>query len=393
VSAPDACPHRPPCPGCPRFGASALPERALTRIRTLARQADLPEPPIHQAPTRGHRHRARLAVRGRPGNPRIGLFQAGSHRIVAIPHCPIHHPLLNESAHEIREAIRETGVEPYADASHRGAIRYVQLVVERSSERVQVVLVGRGSTPDVLGGLPEAVERRLGERLQGLFFNGQPERSNTILGPTWVQLAGEDPCVREHWDGVDVFFPPGAFGQSHLPLFDRARRRIAELTPPDLCVAELYCGVGAIGLGLLGRTRELRFNERSPDGLAGLECGLAARPDPEQRRAKVLPGAAGDRLDAIRGADVVIVDPPRKGLDPVLRQALVREPPRRLVYLACGLEALFRDLEVLRDSGSLALAGIEIFDFFPFTEHVETLVWLDRVEEQSGLRDERSETP
>jgi len=393
VSAPSACPHRPPCPGCPRFGASGLPERAVTRIRALARQAGLPEPPIHQAPVQGHRHRARLAVRGRPGHPRLGLCQAGSHRIVAVPHCPIHHPLLNESAKEIREAIRETGIDPYSDASHRGAIRYVQLVLERSSERVQVVLVGRDTTPAVLGGLPEAVERRMGERLQGLFFNGQPERSNTILGPTWVQLAGEEPCVRERGDGVDVFFPPGAFGQSHLPLFDRARRRIAELTPPDLCVAELYCGVGAIGLGLLGRARELRFNERSPDGLAGLVRGLATRPEPEQQRAKVFAGAAGERLDAIRGADLVIVDPPRKGLDPALRQALVERPPRRLVYLACGLDALLRDLEALREAGSLALAGVEIFDFFPFTEHVETLVWLDRVEEQCELRDERNETP
>lgn len=393
MSVPDACPHRPPCPGCPRFGASALPERAVTRVRALARQAGLPEPRIHQAPAQGHRHRARLAVRGRPGNPRIGLFQAGSHRIVATPHCPIHHPMLNESARAIREAIRESGVEPYVESFHRGELRYVQLVVERTSDRVQVVLVGRATTPAVLGGLPEAVERRLGERLQGLFFNGQPERSNTILGPTWVQLAGDAPCVREHLDGTDVFYPPGAFGQSHLPLFDRARRRIADLTPPGLCVAEFYCGVGAIGLGLLGQARELRFNERSPDGLAGLERGLAARPEPEQRRAKVLPGAAGERLGALRGADLVIVDPPRKGLDPALRQALVRDPPRRLIYLACGLDALLRDLEALRQTGALRLAGVEIFDFFPFTEHVETLVWLDRVEEHSGLRDERGETP
>lgn len=368
-------------------------ERAVTRIRALARRAGLPEPPIHQAPAWGHRHRARLAVRGRPDSPRLGLFQAGSHRIVAIPHCPIHHPLLNESAHAIREAIRETRLEPYAETSHRGAIRYVQLVVERTSDRVQVVLVGRGTTPAVLGGLPEAVERRMGERLQGLFFNGQPERSNTILGATWVQLVGDDPCVRERLGGVDVFFPAGAFGQSHLPLFDRARHRIAELTPPDLCVAELYCGVGAIGLGLLDQARELRFNERSPDGLAGLERGLRARPESEQRRAKVLPGAAGARLDTIRDADLVIVDPPRKGLDSALRQALVQDPPRRVVYLACGLDALLRDLEALVQKRALALAGVEIFDFFPFTEHVETLVWLDRVEEQSGLRDEPSETP
>lgn len=404
MPSPAACPHRPPCPGCPRFGAPDLPERARARLAALAERAGLPEPPVHRGSALGHRHRARLAVRGRAHNPRIGLFQAGTHRIVATPHCAVHHPLVNEAAHEIREAIRETGTEPYADRAHRGAIRYVQLVVQRGeresgneheTERLQVVLVGRGHSPEVLGGLPDAVVRRLGDRLQGLFFNGQPERSNTILGPVWTQLAGE-PFVRERLGGVEVFFPPGAFGQSHLPLFERCVRRVGELVPPDLRVAELYCGVGALGLGLLGEAREMRFNERSPHGLAGLERGLAARPDRERARAAILPGAAGERLDAIEDADVVLVDPPRRGLDAALREALARTPPGRLVYLACGLDALLADLEALQAPGRLRLAGVEVFDFFPFTEHVETLVWLDRDEEQSGLpfeTRERSETP
>jgi tRNA/tmRNA/rRNA uracil-C5-methylase (TrmA/RlmC/RlmD family) len=290
---------------------------------------------------------------------------------------------VNETARTIREAIRETGVEPYADRPHRGALRYVQLVVERTSGRVQVVLVGCGKTPEVLGALPEAVARHMGDRLQGLFFNAQPERSNAILGPTMVQLAGE-PCVRERLGGAEVFFPPGAFGQNHLPLFDRAIARIGELVASDQKVAELYCGVGAIGLSLLSRSREVRFNERSPDGLAGLELGLAARPESERARARLMPGAAGERLDALEGADVVVVDPPRRGLDPGLRGALAANAPRRLVYLACGLDALLADLEILRAPGQLRLAGVEVFDFFPFTEHVETLVWLDQDGRQSG---------
>ncbi|HKK53021.1 MAG TPA: hypothetical protein VKA74_15590, partial [Myxococcota bacterium] len=124
--------------------------------------------------------------------------------------------------------------------------------------------------------------------------------------------------------------------------------------------------------------------------------GLAARPDRERARAAILPGAAGERLDAIEKADVVLVDPPRRGLDAPLREALARTPPGRLVYLACGLDALLADLEALQAPGRLRLAGVEVFDFFPFTEHVETLVWLDRDEEQSGLPSEnreRSETP
>jgi 23S rRNA (uracil1939-C5)-methyltransferase len=239
-------------------------------------------------------------------------------------------------------------------------------------------LVGCGTSPDILGDLPSAVERRLGDRLQGLFFNAQPERSNAILGPTMTLLAGED-ALRESIRGVDVFFPPGAFGQNHLPLFERAVERIGDLTPSGSTIAEYYCGVGSIGLALLGKAEAIRFNERSPDGLLGLDLGLAARPENERARATILPGAAGERLDGLVGTDLVIVDPPRRGLDPPLRTALADTPPARLLYLACGLDSLISDLDWLQTSGGLHLRGLEVFDFFPFTQHVETLVWLDRL--------------
>ena len=89
----------------------------------------------------------------------------------------------------------------------------------------------------------------------------------------------------------------------------------------------------------------------------------------------------GHRRVAARaaGAEVVIVDPPRRGLDRPLLEALASDPPGRLVYLACDRTSLARDLEALMASGRLVPRGLEAFDFFPFTDHVETLVWLDRV--------------
>jgi len=380
VNARDDCPHRPPCPGCPRFGASALPEAAWASLAQLSSDAGLPPPRVHRAPGRGHRHRARLAVRGRARSPKIGLFQAGSHRIVDTPNCAVHHPLINEAARALRRAIRETGVAPYADEPHRGALRYVQLVVERATQTVQVVLVGNGASPDVLGALPAALEAALGDRLQGLFFNAQPERSNAILGPETLHLSGQAK-VREHLGGVEVLFPPDAFGQNHLPLFERAIERVHALIPESVRVAEAYCGVGAIGLGLLGRAQAVRFNERSPAGLAGLRAGIEALPPAHRARSSVHPGAAGDRLEVLEGADVAIVDPPRKGLDTPFLDAILTAPPRRLVYLACGLPSLLREVSALTSEGGLRLRGVEVFDFFPFTEHVETLVWLDRDEE------------
>lgn len=376
------CPHRPPCPGCPAFGRRGPAPGALAALESICRAAGLASPTVHAAPGLGHRHRARLAVRGRARSPKIGLFEAGSHRIVDTPGCVVHHPRINEAVAALKRAIRATGVAPYHEAAHQGALRYVQVVVERATERVQVVLVGNGEGPEVLGDLPDALAAALGERLQGLFFNAQPERANTILGPTTIRLRGEE-VVRERLGGVDAFFPPAAFGQNHLPLYARAVDRIGELVPDAAIVAEAYCGVGSIGLGLLSRVRAVRFNERQPAGLEGLVLGLAARPAAERARARVFEGAAGERLDALEDADVVIVDPPRKGLDDALLERLRAAPPRRLIYLACGLPALERELPRLVRPGGLRCAGVEAFDFFRFTEHVETLVWLDREGEHS----------
>jgi tRNA/tmRNA/rRNA uracil-C5-methylase (TrmA/RlmC/RlmD family) len=366
------CPHRPPCPGCPRYGAPGVGRTALARLHALADAAGLPEPAVHgAAPRLGFRHRARLMVRGRSASPKIGLFQQASHRIADIPACRIHHPLVNEVAAALRRAVRESGVAPYADRPHRGDLRAVQVVVERAGPRAQVVLVGNAADPAPLAGVAERLADALGARLQGLWWNGNPERTNAILGPHWRRLAGEE-AVRERIGGADVFFPPGAFGQSDLDLADALVARVHAAVPPDAVVAELYAGCGAIGLGLVARSRELRFNEASPHALAGLALGLAALAPADRARARVAPGAAGEQRALLDGADVVIVDPPRRGLDPPLAEALAARPPRQLLYVSCDLGSLERDVSRVCVAG-LRLVELEAWNLFPFTDHVETL--------------------
>src|SRR5262249_53004649 len=153
-------------------------------------------------------------------------------------------------------------------------------------------------------------------------------RSNVILGPHWRRWLGPE-AVRESIGGVDVFFPPGAFGQSHLDLADSMVRRVHDWVPTGARVVELYAGSGPIGLGLLRRAAMLVLNESAPDALRGLALGLAARPEEERARARVAAGGAGELSPALlSGAEVAIVDPPRKGLDSAVLDALCAEPPR-----------------------------------------------------------------
>jgi len=316
-------------------------------------------------------------VRGRTPSPKIGLFQAGSHRIADIPNCPIQHDLINRCASALKTAMRATGASPYADRAHRGLVRALQVVVERSSQTAQVVVVANSSDPGSCSELLDEIRRLLGTELHSLWWNGNPDRVNAILGTHWSHICGPD-AVEEIIGGARVFFPPGAFGQSHLALADRIVDEIHELVRPAARVAEFYAGCGAIGLGLLQRDHEVRFNEVSPAGLDGLEAGLARLPSEPGRRAHVVRGTAGACADAASGCDIVIVDPPRKGLDPELLSAIAAHPPERLVYLSCDLEQLCRDSSGLVSRGTLRLERLQPFALLPFTDHVETLAVFER---------------
>jgi tRNA/tmRNA/rRNA uracil-C5-methylase (TrmA/RlmC/RlmD family) len=375
----EPCPHRPPCPGCPRYGEPGPAPAALARLAALADAAGLPPPPIVAGARFGHRVRARLMVRGRASSPKLGIFQAGSHDLVDIPRCRVHHPLVNRVAAAARDAVRDTGTRPYAERRHAGALRALQIVVERESQSAQVVLVGNAAEPAPLAPLGAALAAALGPALHSLWWNGQPERSNAILGPHWHRWRGPL-VVRERIGGADVFFPPGAFGQSHLELADAIVRRIHEQVPDGARVAELYAGCGPIGLGLLRRCARVALNEDAPDALRGLAMGIAARPPEEQARARVVPGAAGEvAAEFLAGADVAIADPPRKGLDAALRAALCATPPASLVYLSCDLGSFEADAAELLASRRWRLAALGAYDLFPNTEHVETLARFERV--------------
>jgi tRNA/tmRNA/rRNA uracil-C5-methylase (TrmA/RlmC/RlmD family) len=316
-------------------------------------------------------------VRGRARSPRVGLFQTDSHRIADIPHCFVHHPVVNPLAAALKRAIRTTDCPPYADAAHQGLVRAVQVVAERRSGQAQVVVVTNSDSPDPAAALLECLREEAGDALHSLWWNGNPERSNVILGPHWQNMLGPE-AVCESIGGADVFFPPGAFGQSHLDLGDELVAKVHASITRGSRVVEYYAGSGAIGLGLLARGERVVFNELNPHGLRGLELGLAALPPAARAAGELLPGSAGRHSDALAGRDVAIVDPPRKGLDSALRDALPGSGVRRLVYVSCDVASLTADARALVADGGFALREITPFAFFPFTQHVETLALFDR---------------
>jgi 23S rRNA (uracil1939-C5)-methyltransferase len=371
------CPHRPPCPGCPRFGEPDIALAARGALEELTRIHGLPDAAVISARTAGFRHRARLAIRGRVGSPKLGLFELGTHRVAHIPDCSVHHPLINHVANVVRRALVDAKVTCYSDAAHLGLARYLQVVVERSSQTAQVVLIANSATPEPLAACLSLIRERLGKDLHSLWFNANLGRSNTILGPNFQNWCGPASVV-EHFGGAAVHYPPGAFGQSNLEIAQLLIEHVRRQIPPGSRVAEFYAGVGAIGLSILQQVGEIKLNEASPNSLYGLELGLAQL-DPLQRaKISVLPGAAGAARSAASDVHAVIVDPPRKGLDPPLCNHLSQFPPDRLIYVSCEIESLLCDAVQLTGHGKLRLSGLTAFNLMPFTEHVETVACFER---------------
>ena len=300
------------------------------------------------------------------------MFERGTHRVVHIPNCTVQHPLINHVAAVVRRAIVDSGVTCYSEVAHAGLVRYLQVVVERSSQSAQVVLVANSVTPAPLEPCLEMISSGLGANLHSLWLNSHCEPSNVILGPVFHHCSGPASVV-ERFGGPAVHYPPGAFGQNNLDMAERIVAYVRERVPAGASVAEFYSGVGAIGLSLLPTAGKIRMNEVSPQSLQGLELGLAALDAPDRARVELVAGAAGAACSAASGVDVVIADPPRKGLDTELLEQLRREPPGRFIYVSCGLESFIDDTARLVGGGALQLRELAAFNLMPFTEHVETV--------------------
>jgi tRNA/tmRNA/rRNA uracil-C5-methylase (TrmA/RlmC/RlmD family) len=146
-------------------------------LESLTRAHGLSGVAVVSGASTGFRLRARLAIRGRPGAPRLGMFELGTHRVVHIPNCVVQHPLINRVAAVVRRALVHAEIAPYAETVHRGLARYLQVVVERRSESAQVVIVGTARQSSV----HSCFELPIGSvTMHSLWFNAQCERTSTI---------------------------------------------------------------------------------------------------------------------------------------------------------------------------------------------------------------------
>ncbi len=323
----------------------------------------------------------------------IGQYQRGSHDLVDLRSCKIQSEASLLIVNRVRELILEDGVSVYDEKNHKGTLRHLAIRYSFTNKEIMVIFVVNDQEADEIiedwiPDLEEVLEDE-GYKLHSVWLNDMETRGNRILSQRYRHLHG-GVSLEEVVNGVKYKISPDSFFQVNpiqaARLFQEIVRA-ADLKPGDR-VLDLYSGVGAISLQLAKAYEKL-----SPAiEITGVESVEQAVMDAELNMdINGLLNLAFIREDANSWLedyennpentpfDLIVVDPPRKGLDQKGLDVILASHTPRLIYVSCNPATLARDLSDL--APAYTVDRVQPVDMFPRTAHVETVVLMSRVKE------------
>lgn len=325
-----------------------------------------------------YRNKAQFPVgQGRDGCA-VGFYAKRSHRIVDTDCCFLQDECNDTILAAVRDFLDEFRIPPYDEETHRGLVRHILTRIGRNSGEIMVCIVINGKR------LPhgEVLVERL-QKIEGMasiVLNVNKEKTNVILGRKIITLWGKD-TITDSLDGVTFEISPLSFYQVNPVQTEVLYRKALELADlrGDETVLDLYCGIGTISLFFAKKAKRVFGVEIVPEAIADARKNAAQNGITNVTFAV---GAAEEvipRLYAEEGvtADVVVVDPPRRGCDARLLETILRIAPQKVVYVSCNPATLARDLAVLA-AGGYHTQEVQPVDQFPQTVHVETVVLLSQ---------------
>lgn len=380
------CPVYDRCGGCSgqhmRYEATLAAKRTqvydcLTRIGGLPLQLE-DVPPVLGAEHPWHcRNKTALPVGGTADAPVLGFYRRRSHQIVPIDDCPVAMGGLTGVIAAVKEWMRAEHIQPYDEATGRGLLRHVVTRVSRAGSLMVVLTATRAKLP----GVPRLIEL-LNAHARGfcsLHVSVNAERNNVILGRESHRLYGED-AIFETLLGLTFEMPPLSFFQVNPDQTERLYQTavdFASLAPGDVAV-DAYAGAGTLSLCLARHASRVIGIEIVPQAVEGARRNAArnAITNAEFHVAAVedlLPRLVADGLRP----DVVVLDPPRKGVEPAVIEAVLAARPRRVVYVSCHVPTQARDVQLLT-SGGYRFERCQPVDMFCYAGGVENVLSLSR---------------
>lgn len=362
---------------CEREGIAVDPIRGMG--------VTLGDPGKYPAP-RGFRHKAATPFApGKEGAVRCGFFERGTHKIVAVPECPVEAPGARQILNGIAREAERLHIPAFNEDKHLGLLRYAVVRCGWRTDQVMVTLVTAQRD------LPHAQEffeavAALNPHIVTVAQNINGRPGNAILGKETRIVYGAE-CMRDQLLGCEFDISPTAFYQTN-PQQTELLYQLAidgmDLHQGDVLM-DAYCGSGTIGLCAAKDAQNKGIGimllgvERNPAGIA--DARRNAELNGLTRSAWFMADDATDYIldaaDNNERVDVLSIDPPRAGSTPEFLEAACALKPRRITYISCNPVTQERDLHQLLDGG-YCLLKITPVDMFPHTDHTETVAVLER---------------
>ena len=374
------CPHYPACGGCNFRHVSYSEELAAKRARVedALRRIGGTEVPVEEilaGPAVDHyRNKSQFPV---SPTGQLGFYRARSHEVVPALDCRLQSPQANAAAAAVEAYLRDFDVPAYDERTGRGLLRHLYVRTNRDG-RALVCLVVNGDALPHEESLVEAIRRAV-PAAAGVVLNRNCRNTNVVLGDVYRILWGED-ILEDTLGELRFRLSIPAFYQVNPPQAEQLYRKAVEfagLTGRET-VLDLYCGVGTITLAMAQQAAHTIGAEIVPEAVENARTNAKLS---NIKNVEFFCGDAGDVTQKLAAEDlspdVVLVDPPRKGLGEEVVSVIVAMRPERVVYISCDPGTLARDVRRFAEQGYQAVRAVAV-DLFPRTRHVETIVLLQR---------------
>lgn len=321
-------------------------------------------PCIPSPQTENYRNKGQFAVT----KDGIGFFSPRSHNLVDSNYCLIQKEICSTITAIVREYMKINDIPPYDEETHTGKIR--NIFVRDLSGGTMVCIT---ATDKNLPNLPELTKKLVDAGAVSVMLNINNKRTNVQLGEQFISLYGEL-TLKDTVENIKFKVSPNSFYQINSKQTEQLYKYAVEcagLTGEET-VFDLYCGIGTIGL----------FASKSAKKVIGVEIVEKAVENARKNalengitNTQFLCGKAEDVTKTLGKADVVMLDPPRKGCDDKLLQTVKEIAPKTVVYISCNPATLARDLKILNRYG-YNIEKVQPFDMFPRTFHCEVVAKL-----------------
>ncbi|WP_435924088.1 23S rRNA (uracil(1939)-C(5))-methyltransferase RlmD [Paenibacillus sp. DYY-L-2] len=344
------------------------------------------EPGIAVLPTLGmaepwrYRNKAQVPVGVTDGALVGGFYARGSHRIVDMETCLIQHEHNDDVVAHVKAIGRQLGVTAYDEETGRGLLRHVVVKKAFRTGEMMLVLVTNGRDIPHADAWVGLIREQI-PHVVSICQNVNTKQTNVIFGDETRVLWGRD-VIYDYIGDVQFAISARSFYQVNPVQTEVLYGKTVEyagLTGRET-VIDAYCGIGTISLFLAQHAERVYGVEIVKEAIED------ARANAELNGMKHVEFEVGASEDVIprwkeQGieADVIVVDPPRKGCDPRLLETILEMKPERVVYVSCNPSTLARDLRILEDGGYRTVE-VQPVDMFPHTVHVECVIGMQRID-------------